>query len=162
MKLPFTVLLGGWLLWGCGAPEDARTPLDAAATENGGRHALQSDTERALVERAAVLPVGVKEKIGTHTVSASEPYRAASGFTCRRLFLEGPSELEIRLACGDDEGWFFVPDVYRDERPLQPEPQAEVRLSPHGEATVVDSPSLQPASPSSNDGEDTVPEQAGP
>jgi hypothetical protein len=115
MKFPTLVLLSATLLWGCKAPEDARTPLDAAATESGGRHTPQSESERAILEKAATLPVGVKEKVGDQTLSASESYRAASGFTCRRLFLESPgSDQEVRLACGDEQGWFFVPDVYRD------------------------------------------------
>jgi hypothetical protein len=137
MKFPTLVLLSATLLWGCKAPEDARTPLDAAATESGGRHTPQSESERAILEKAATLPVGVKEKVGDQTLSASESYRAASGFTCRRLLLESPNDQEIRLACGDEQGWFFVPDVYRDEQPAHVEPQAEVKLSPSGEATAI-------------------------
>lgn len=161
MKLPLIVLISAAFLWGCQAPEDARTPLDAAATESGGRHAPQSETERALLEHAAMLPAGVRERVGAQTISASEPYKAASGFTCRRLFLEAGGQQETKLACGDDEGWFFVPDVYRDEQPAAPEPQAEVKLSPTGEATAIETRAVREGAPASSDDEE-APERAGP
>src|SRR5690606_32239873 len=110
----------------CGKPEDARNPSDAAATESGGRHLPATEEEKRLLARAAVLPEGVKEKLGESVVSASAQYQAASGFTCRRLFVETKNQQQVRLACGDDKGWFFVPDVYRDDQPAAAGERAEV------------------------------------
>jgi hypothetical protein len=121
---------------GCGKPQDARNPSDAAATESGGRHLPTTEEEKQLLQQAATLPHGVKEKWGDSLVSASSFYQAASGFTCRRIFVETKSQQQTRLACGDKKGWFFVPDVYRDE-PEAGDEKAEVMISSTGEATAV-------------------------
>ncbi len=124
-------------LVGCKKPEDARNPGDAAAMESGGRHVPHSEEERLLLQRAAALPTGVKEKVGAHTVSASSRYHAASGFTCRKLFVETKGRQQMRLACGDEEGWFFVPDVYHEEQPMAGGDRHEVKISATGEATAI-------------------------
>ncbi len=127
------------LFSGCGRPSDARHPEDAVATESGGRHEPESREERAILDRVADLPAGVHAKVGEKTLTASRPYHAASGYHCRTVTIQGGESEQRRLACGDDEGWFFVPDVYHQGKLVEESPEPVVRVSPTGEATVVDS-----------------------
>lgn len=147
------LLVGGALLLltsGCNRPTDARHPEDAVATESGGRHEPASPEERAILERVADLPVNVREKVGDRTLTASRTYHAASGYSCRTVTIEDAQEQVHRLACGDDDGWFFVPDVYHQGVVVEPPSEPVVRISPTGEATVVDGPVHQSTVPNSS------------
>lgn len=123
--------------FGCGPAKDARPPKDAAATESGGRHEPQTEEERQLLAHVATLPSGVREKVGKLTLTASDKYQAASGFHCRRLFVDDAGKQDVKLACGDKKGWFFVPDVFRGESE-QVDAEGEVQLSANGEATATE------------------------
>lgn len=136
-------LLGGLALLissGCSRPHDARHPEDSAATESGGRHEPKTDEERKLLARVAVLPTNVREKVGRKTVSASEPYQAASGYSCRNVTIERGGEQSRRLACGDKSGWFFVPDIFHQGESVDVPSEPVVQVSATGEAEAVDSP----------------------
>jgi|GEM_PF-4379465 len=154
-RLSFSVSLAAMLLGAACAtsPPDARTPQDAAATDSEGRHEPSSKKEKALAKRIATLKAGESVRVGDVRVSASEKYFAASGYECRRAFLESDGQQEVRLVCGEESGWFFVPNVSGGgELPkthaAQPEDaSADVELSPTGEARAVSAPSN--AAPSS-------------
>lgn len=138
-----TFLLGAGALlmnFGCSRPHDARHPEDTAATESGGRHEPQTDEERKLLARVRVLPTNVKEKVGSRTVSAAQAYHAASGYSCRNVTIEEGGERTQRLACGDESGWFFVPDIYHQGESVDAPSEPVVQVTSSGEAEAVDSP----------------------
>jgi hypothetical protein len=97
-------------------PASARDVADANDT---GRALAASDaTERALLGQVAMLPSGSPQRVAGVTVSAEQPYAAASGRKCRALIVTTtPSRPPTsRLACSDGAQWFFVPDVFGAEK----------------------------------------------
>lgn len=95
----------------CSTPPDVRTPVDAAATDSAGRYPPSTKEERAFLAHVATLPSNQPARVEGFEVVASPPYDAASGYRCRRLMLARGGEQSVRLACGDEQGWFFAPDV---------------------------------------------------
>lgn len=96
-------------LVGCGKKHEVRDPADVAATEHAGRIEPATETERRILGALDALPNGVPRAVGDVTVTATAPYLAASGNTCRQLSWKTAS----RVACRDADGWYFVPDVFR-------------------------------------------------
>jgi hypothetical protein len=100
------------LLSACGkAPQDARTPEDAEATEDGTAAVGTTAGERAVLGKVESLPTGVPTKVGSVTVTAEEAYAAASGRHCRQLRLDEGGKTRNRLACQQEDAWFFAADV---------------------------------------------------
>lgn len=133
-------LLAGLITIACGgSPPDARSPEDAAATDGGGRYEASTEDERLLAQKASTLRAGESLQVGEVKMSASEKYHAASGYECRRVFLETQGQQSLRLACGRKDGWFFVPSVNEDgsaKEAAQAETK-EVEVSASGEAHAV-------------------------
>jgi hypothetical protein len=92
----------------CGGKREARSPEDALATENPGRVEAASEAERAILKNLDDLPPGKPHPVGREMVTAEAAYFAASGEHCRQVTWKANS----RLACKDDAGWYFVPDVF--------------------------------------------------
>ena len=69
---------------------------------------VTNDTERETLARLSDLPAGDSVTIAGEQVTAGEPYHAASGRRCREVSLGGAA----RLACEQEQGWVFVPDVF--------------------------------------------------
>ncbi len=105
--------LSFFFLSACGTPHDARHAVDASLTENPGRLEPNSEAENQVLAKLDQLPSGKPQKVGSEVVSAEPPYLAASGLECRNLQLGG----RARLACKDEQGWYFVPDVQGAEAP---------------------------------------------
>jgi hypothetical protein len=108
MKRNVPLLLALALLSACGKKHEARSPEDVEATENAGRVAPVSDSERAVLKSLDDLPNHTARAIGGVTVQAEPPYAAASGERCRYVSYGK----ERRLACREPAGWYFVPDVF--------------------------------------------------
>lgn len=89
----------------------------ADANDTGRTVAARSEGERALLGKVPSLPSGVVTRVGSDSVSAEEPYTAASGRTCRALTITPAASRNAthRLACTDGRTWFFVPDVFGSE-----------------------------------------------
>lgn len=95
------------VITGCGGGEPV---VEGPGT--GGRVEAGSDDERRILAQADALPAGEKTTVGSLAVVADEPYFAASGRTCRWLTVfTGKVGGDRRLACKDQRGWFFAPDV---------------------------------------------------
>ncbi len=109
--LPLVSAIFSISLGACSAPPDVRTPVDAAATDSAGRYPPSSEEERVFLAQVATLPSNQATRVGGFEVVPSPPYDAASGYRCRRLLLARGGEQAVRLACGDEQGWFFAPDV---------------------------------------------------
>ncbi len=108
------VLLAG-LLAGCGGPPtDARTPREAQATEEPQRDLGQTDQERAILAQVGELPAGKSLVIDSTRVKAGTIYTAASGHRCRSVSIKNAERTRKRLACHEDDSWFFVPNVMGD------------------------------------------------
>jgi hypothetical protein len=97
-----------FVLLACGSKREARSPEDALATENPGRVEAVSEAERAILKSLDKLPAGAPQTVGREVVIAQAAYFAASGEHCRQVAWK----TESRLACKDDAGWYFVPDVF--------------------------------------------------
>lgn len=108
--LPYVLLLPALLLpvlggLGCGGAEPV-------PDNPGGRVEAVDDDERSILAEIERLPTGEQTTLGATTVVAEEPYRAASGNTCRWLSLTTRGGASARrLACSDGASWFFAPDV---------------------------------------------------
>jgi len=105
---PFSLLVAVTLVTGCGRKRDLRTPEDATATESGGRVEPASESERSILRALDQLPSGKMQTVGRERVTAGAPYFAASGVRCREVSWDK----EHRLACREEEGWYFVPNVF--------------------------------------------------
>ncbi len=111
MKLQSSMLISFALL-ACSSPPDARSSADAQAIESGGRRAPTTDEERQLLDAIAAAKPGGSAQLGKIKLAISGEYAAASGATCREVSIAGSARSDSqRLACGDAEGWFFVPSV---------------------------------------------------
>ncbi len=111
MRKLFWILLSGASL-SCSAPPDARSTADVEAVELGAHRAPSSEEEKRLLAALDELPPGQSENIGRANIAAGPPYFAASGATCRKTQISGSAELDgDQLACKDEQGWFFVPDL---------------------------------------------------
>ncbi|HSC87639.1 MAG TPA: hypothetical protein VLC09_10230 [Polyangiaceae bacterium] len=122
----------------CGSPQDARHPDDAVATEVPGRLEPTSAAERQVLTSLDQWKPDTAQKVGADTVVAERPYLAASGQQCRNVRFSQAS----RLACRDDQGWYFVPDVFGNDpgptagvtdappAPAQPAPAAQAGTGP--------------------------------
>ncbi len=105
------MVLGGLSVACSSRVRDARTPADAAMTEGQGRRLPMTKEEEVLLGKVAELPTNGSTMVGGLEVVAFPPYDSASGYRCRRVMLNRSGEQDVRLACGDEEGWFFAPDV---------------------------------------------------
>lgn len=106
------------LALGCASapPVSARDAADA--NDTGAALGAKSDGERALLGAVPNLPTGTGRRIGEATVIADAPYAAASGRTCRALHISRgrAPEQGNRLTCSNGKAWFFVPEVFGDEK----------------------------------------------
>jgi hypothetical protein len=106
------VLCGCVELAGCSQPPDARSTADADAIEMRDRSRPQTEEEIQLLQQIATLSEGASSQLGKVTVSVESSYLAASGATCKQTAIVGSKESDgQRLACHDEQGWFFAPDV---------------------------------------------------
>lgn len=92
------------------APEAAPDPHYVALTEASTSQPAD-DLERAVLTRLEKLEPGSEVAIGGARVTAGEAYFAASGRTCREVYIRGKGPERARLACLVDAAWAFVPDV---------------------------------------------------
>jgi hypothetical protein len=101
-------------LGACSRPASLSARDAADANDTGQANFGKSAGERDVLQRLPHLPNGAPQQIGGLVVTASAPYAAASGRTCRSLELSMPSSKEAsrRLACSNGNAWFFVPDVF--------------------------------------------------
>ena len=95
-------------LLGCGEKHEARTPQDAHATENPGRHEAANEHEKQVLASLDTLKPGEVKTVGKDSATADESYASASGQRCRHVTFSAGT----KLACRDDQGWYFVPDVF--------------------------------------------------
>jgi|GEM_PF-1924343 len=108
MKRTFLVMVALAFLPACGKKHEARSAEDAQATENAGRVEPTSQSERAILKSLDELPSDAARTVGGETVKAEPPYSAASGERCRYVAWDQ----QRRLACREQAGWYFVPDVF--------------------------------------------------
>ncbi len=110
MKWCSVLVLG--LSLGCGHPPDSRSSADAHAVEEGGHRAPSTEEEKRLLAAIESSAPGAEINVGSAQVTAQASYFAASGAQCRRVSIVGSSKYDgIHLACADEVGWFFVPDI---------------------------------------------------
>lgn len=91
---------------------EARSPEDVVATEHPGRLEPTSPGEKQLLERLDTLGSEETLAVDGSSVTAETSYWSASGNECRRASFVSGNERRERLACRDEAGWFFVPDVF--------------------------------------------------
>ncbi len=102
-----------WIVGACSSRDrDARSPEEVAVTEKPGRLEPATPTERQLLERLDSLATGELLSLEGTTVTADAIYTSASGSKCRRVSFVSDQKQQPRLACRDEQGWFFVPDVF--------------------------------------------------
>lgn len=95
----------------------ARPPSDrdiADANDTGRTLTADTAAERELLRRLPQLRAGTPQSIGEDSVVAEPAYTAASGRTCRALWLTSgkAGNTSHRVACSNGSEWFFVPDVF--------------------------------------------------
>ncbi len=97
----------------CSSTEpEARSPEDVVATEHPGRLEPTSPGEEQLLARLDTLKPEEALTVDGSQVTAEASYWSASGNECRRASFVSSTERRERLACRDEQGWFFVPDVF--------------------------------------------------
>lgn len=102
---------------GAGAPP-AESEIWHAANLRPGVELATSPGEELLLARLASLPADESVRLEGEVFRAGAPYVAASGRTCRRVFIETDAAPRERLACDDSEGrWVFVPNPFAAEAP---------------------------------------------
>ncbi len=102
---------------GAGAPP-AESEIWYAANLRPGVELAATPGEELLLGRLASLPANESIQLEGQVFTASTPYVAASGRTCRRISIETDATPRRRLACDDSEGrWVFVPNPFPAEAP---------------------------------------------
>ncbi|WP_428265145.1 hypothetical protein [Haliangium sp.] len=80
--------------------------------------------EREILLELPSLAPGQQASIAGRVVVAEAPYPAASARTCREVHISsdagGPER--ARLACREDDAWFFVPEVFQPQGDHETEP----------------------------------------
>lgn len=104
-----TLCLLALALSGCATTKPAPTRM-LAVPAAGARVVAPRDAAEAAVlqELPSLAPESVPMRAGQ--AQAGAVYLAASGRTCRSLTLAGAA----KVACRDDERWFFVPNPMAD------------------------------------------------
>lgn len=82
------------------------------AQDTGTRTAGANNLEKAVLVELPSLPPESPRTIQGQPVVAGAAYFAASGRQCRQVTLGSSTGSSRRLACADEDGWFFVPDVF--------------------------------------------------
>jgi hypothetical protein len=80
--------------------------------ENGDRHAGQ---DAGLIAVVASMQAHETSAIDGMRVESGQAFSAASGRLCKYITLsqpDNPGKATTRLACQDNHGWFFAPDIF--------------------------------------------------
>lgn len=102
-------------LAGCGGSQEP-SERDIWYTTSLRPGTVEPDTqgERELLARMESIPVSEPVTFAGQTFLVDAPYAAASGRSCRSVRVEGGRDVELKLACEEDAGWVFVPDVFAE------------------------------------------------
>lgn len=109
-----------WSICGCGgAGEPTERDIWYTQSLRPGRVPPETAGERELLARMEEVPVGEPVALGSQIFVVDAPYAAASGRLCRSVEIRSSPSAEsgeVKLACEENSGWAFVPDVFADER----------------------------------------------
>lgn len=112
--LAAVVLIGPAAVVACGASKgpDVYAP-EHSAQYTGTKVPPASKDEQAVLASVDAFRTGKPKEVGDLVVVADAPYFAASGRTCRTLLIKrkGARDGRPRLACQDEDAWFFAPSV---------------------------------------------------
>ena len=92
----------------CGGPVYYPEDRGYSKSVEPGTRAPASALEETLLPQLADLGPTSSVSVDGHTVSASEPYDAASGKRCKHILIDGA---QSALACEMDQGWRYVPTI---------------------------------------------------
>ncbi len=104
-----------------GAAEPTERDIWYTASLRPGSVPPTTEGERELLARIEQVPAGEPVALGGQVFVVDEPYAAASGRMCRSVEIRGSAgseTVEVKLACEEDAGWVFVPDVFADAEPV--------------------------------------------
>lgn len=100
-------------LAGCGgSQEPSERDIWYTTSLRPGTVDPETQGERELLARMGRVPVSQPVTFAGQTFVVDAPYAAASGRLCRSVRVEGGRDVALKLACEEDSGWVFVPDVY--------------------------------------------------
>ena len=105
-----------WSLFGCGGSQQpSEQEIWYTTSLRPGAVEPETQGERELLARMESVPVSRPVSFAGQTFIVDAPYAAASGRPCRSVRVEGGRDVQLKLACEEDTGWVFVPDVFAGE-----------------------------------------------
>lgn len=102
----------------CASTQPRPTAREVREANDVGRAiAPVNATEEQILADAERLPADMPKEINGTSVTASLPYFAASGRTCRRFVIGYSEDPVTKLSCKGRDGWYFVPNIFARRRP---------------------------------------------